>query len=172
MNRYIAICLVLAGCVHAPPPKVPPPAGPEATKLVLANFPGPGESNLAALKGQVVLLDFWATWCGPCHDAAKGVEKLHQRYGLRVVVYGISIDDDPADIPEFLKQQGVTYPILLDPGAALAGPRFGLESIPAMVLIDRAGNVRFGHAGFDDAEAEQIVRELDTLLAEPATVRP
>lgn len=161
--------LGLTGClfVRPHPPKVKP--GDEQLDLVLPRFPGPGQVNLAELKGKVVLVDFWATWCGPCHDAAVAYQGLYQRYGAQgLEVYGISVDEDPNQIAGFVQQQGLTYPILRDPSAELCAPRFSLNSIPSVLLADRSGKIRFTHAGFSDAELSVLTREIEDLLAEPA----
>ena len=166
---YLVMALALAACTSTQP--VPPTVKPGAERLnlTLANYPGPGESNLGALGGKVVLVDFWATWCGPCHEAAVAYEKLYQSHKVDgFVVYGVSVDDDTSGIDAFLKEQGVTYPIVLDPGAMKCGPKFDLSTIPAALLIDKGGHIRFAHSGYSDEEISKTESEIKQLLAEPA----
>jgi peroxiredoxin len=167
LNLLAAVCALAApGCATA---KHDPGASAQnkELKLVLPNVPGPGDSNLGALKGKVVLVDFWATWCGPCHDAARAYEKLYQRFhadGLEV--YGVSIDEDASQIPAFVREQGISYPIVLDQGGDVAQGKFDLSMVPSVMLVDRAGRIRFMHAGFDDAELSRTTSEVQQLLAE------
>jgi cytochrome c biogenesis protein CcmG/thiol:disulfide interchange protein DsbE len=174
--RHISICLflgLLTACATARAPQPQVKAGVDRLQLVLNTFPGPGDANLGALTGKVVLVDFWATWCGPCHEAATGYQGLYQRFHARgLEVYGVSLDEDTRGIPEFLREQGVTYPTRLDPGAAVSGQKFGLQSIPAAILADRKGVVRFAHAGFGDEELAQLSIEIEQLLGEPSPASP
>ena len=152
------------------PPSVKP--GHDQLDLVLANFPGPGQSNLGALRGKVVLVDFWATWCEPCHEAASGYEKLYTQFHAQgLEVYGVSVDEDTNQVADFLQKQGVTYPILLDPSAQLSQDRFDLAMIPAVLIADRTGKIRFTHAGWDDGELSLLTGEIQQLLAEPPPAR-
>jgi peroxiredoxin len=170
MTRLTALAaLLLAGCAHASatPPSAPP--GKDQLELILPAFPGPGQVNLGALRGKVLLVDFWATWCGPCHEAATAYQKLYvDLRGQGLEVYGVSLDEDASQIPDFLKAQGVTYPIALDPSGAVSAPRFDLGSIPAVLIVDRTGKIRFTHAGFDPGELAQTTSEIRQLLAEPS----
>jgi len=172
--RRLALAFVLAvltcGCATSKP-TTSSVAGTEL-KLVLPKVPGPGEVNLGALKGKVVLVDFWATWCGPCHEASRAYEKLYQRFhadGLEV--YGVSIDEDASMIPAFVQEQGITYPIVLDEGGELAQSRFSLEMVPAVLLVDRSGRIRFQHGGFDEGELARTTAEIQKRLNEPPPAR-
>ncbi|MBS2026695.1 MAG: TlpA family protein disulfide reductase [Deltaproteobacteria bacterium] len=172
ISTYLVVGLALAACTTTQP--VPPTVKPGDARLnlTLANYPGPGESNLGALGGKVVLIDFWATWCGPCHEAAVAYEKLYQAHKADgFVVYGVSLDDEPSGIDAFLKEQGVTYPIVLDPSGAKCASRFELATIPAALLVDRSGHVRFAHSGYSDEEVSKTESEIKQLLAEPAPVQ-
>ena len=179
MRRGLLALLLAAGCATAQPRSDLPPPPPaksivgQPLKLVLPHYGSSGDANLGALKGKVVLIDFWATWCGPCHDAAKAYEVLFSELrGQGLEVYGVSVDEDPRFIANFLMDMGVTYPILLDPGADAATGTLGIESIPATIVVDRAGIVHSLHSGFDASTLADTEAELKALLAQPAPTQP
>ncbi len=98
--------------------------------------------SLAAYKGKVVLLDFWATWCVPCREEIPHFLALQKKYGARgFAVIGVSMDDDAKPIPAFVKKYGVTYPVAL--GDAALGDKYGgVLGLPVAFVIDRAGVIR------------------------------
>ncbi len=123
--------------------------------------------SLAGLRGQVVLVNFWATWCPPCRAEMPGFEKVYEEKKDRgLVILGIAEDDDgPVPVSAFVVERGITYPIAMYTPATerLFG---GINAIPTTFLIDRAGRIRFQVRGsFARPALEQAV---DRLLAEPA----
>jgi thiol-disulfide isomerase/thioredoxin len=120
--------------------------------------------SLAALRGKVVLIDFWATWCGPCRDEVPQLIELQRTYEPRgVQLVGIAMDDDAEPVRDFIRVQPPNYPIVI--GDAELGERFGgVLGLPVKFLIDRDGRVAGQHAGAVDPAA--LARELDALLAE------
>jgi peroxiredoxin len=96
---------------------------------------------LRDLKGKVVLLNFWATWCPPCLREMPSMEGAHQRYRARgLAVVGIAVDTDPAVVTPYLKERKITFPIGFDPKSRVADA-YGVRALPATFLIDRAGQV-------------------------------
>lgn len=125
----------------------------------------PQLARLDHLHGQVVLLDFWATWCGPCVDSLPAIERVHRRYqdqGLMV----LSINSDDAHKARaLLRSLGATLPLFADDGTT--ADRYRVSTIPHLVLVDRHGIIRHVHRGIaDEAELDQHVR---ALLAPPPT---
>jgi len=112
--------------------------------------------DLAKWRGKVVLVDFWATWCGPCRRAVPAVVNIYRKQhdkGFEIV--GISLDKDRDQMLQFTKDKGMAWPQYFD-GKVWRNDlstRFGIEGIPAMWLVDKQGRVRNTEAG-DDLEAE------------------
>ncbi len=155
------------------------PVGSEAPDFKLPRAGG-GEVRLGDLRGQVVVLDFWATWCGPCRAAMPAVQRLYERYrGRPVAVFGVncferSTNADPA---AFMRERQLTYPLLLG-GSVVAAERYKVTGIPAFYLIGPDGRVLYAAAGFSEAIEAEIVRQIDAALAalgaasQPAASQP
>lgn len=120
--------------------------------------------QLSGLKGKVVLVDFWASWCAPCRDSMPFLEKLHKTYGDRgLVVVGVNIDNDLAAAQKFLKDMSVSFTIVNDSDKRVA-KSYAPPTMPSSYLIDRQGKVRLVHAGFKASDAGRIDAEVKSLL--------
>ncbi len=121
------------------------------------------------LRGQVILLDFWASWCGPCKRSFPAMEALRQKYKDQgITILAISVDEKQENMDRFVKETGVTFPILRDAQKKLASTA-DVHAMPTSFLIDRAGKIRFIHTGFDpDKTPGQYAEEIDRLLKENA----
>lgn len=117
--------------------------------------------NLEDYKGKVVMLDFWATWCGPCRIEIPDFVQFQERYGSEgLVVIGISVDDGPDPVVDFYKEFKMNYPVALgdDRLAELYG---GVLGLPTTFLIGRDGRIYRKHVGATDpAQIEQEIKEL------------
>jgi len=105
--------------------------------------------SLADLRGEPVLLNFWATWCTPCKAETPFIESLYREYGKRgVQVVGVSLDSPESgdEVRSWIRKMGVTYRILRD-GRQVALDRFSLVGIPATYLLDADGTIRFARLG-------------------------
>jgi len=120
------------------PPTFPRPA----PSFALNDLSGTALSN-ESLKGQVVLLDFWATWCVPCRKSMPELQAVHDKYAPRGVrVVGVSIDEgDPAKVKAFVTSKKFTYPIAIDSQKSPAWDAFRVKAVPAAYLIDREGRI-------------------------------
>ena len=115
-------------------------------------------------RGEVVVVNFWASWCGPCRKEQPGLERLWREYRDRgVQVLGINFQDDRAAARTYLEEFDVTYPSVPDDGLLAHG--FGVPYLPATILVDRSGEMRYRLLG---AQEEAAVRGyVEELLAEP-----
>lgn len=124
--------------------------------------------TLAALRGKVVLLDFWASWCAPCRRSFPWMNDLQQRHAAAgFAVLAVNVDHDRALADAFLREVPVSFRLEFDPAGALA-QRFDVQAMPTSFLLDRHGQVRMRHAGFREAQRAAREDELKKLLEERA----
>jgi thiol-disulfide isomerase/thioredoxin len=157
-----ALALPLLGaCAHAASPtNLLPPA-------VLAKYPEGGPLDLGGERGNVLVLDFWATWCEPCKAALPEWETLAASYRDRGVrLYAVSVDEDLNKLAEFLREVKVTMPVLVDHKLALSEGQLHLTMVPTAVFIDRNGYIRSTHQGYAPADVKTFAKEIDPLLNE------
>src|SRR5262249_50279634 len=119
-------------------------------------------------KGKVVLLDFWATWWGPCLRGVPNVKADHERfYDCGVDVVGISLDDDSRALTDFLQKEKLAWPTLLEADSSKRGfdaplaKKFGVDGIPATFLLDRSGKV-----AAISVRGDELGKQIEKLLAE------
>jgi len=124
-------------------------------------------ASIGALRGRVVVLDFWATWCGPCRYVAPVLSNMQTRYGAQGLSV-VGITTDPSDVAaSFRERTDMRYPVASDPRAETSRA-YGVSSLPTLFVIDKRGVVRDVSVGYDptaDARLDAMVR---SLLAEPA----
>ena len=129
---------------------------------------GGGTFTLADHKGKVVVLDFWATWCGPCVAGLPVVTSVTKEYAPKGVVFAaVNLEEDPKLVAEFMKKKGWEFTVALDSDSAVSN-LYGVTGIPHSVIIDKQGVIRHVQVGFGGAaQAEKQLREeLDELIAE------
>jgi cytochrome c biogenesis protein CcmG, thiol:disulfide interchange protein DsbE len=131
---------------------------PPAPAFTLPRLDAEGELSLASLRGKAVVVNFWASWCGPCEDEAPVLEaawREHRDEGL--VVVGIDYDDFRTDARNFAKRNGMTYPLVYDRGGNMA-KEYGLTGVPETFFIDRQGRL-VGEPVVGGIEARDELRE-------------
>lgn len=118
------------------------------------------------LKGKVVLVDFWASWCGPCKESFPVMEELHQKYASKgLVILAVNVDEDSAAMKDFLKDHKVTFTIVRDASKKLVGTA-NIASMPTSFVIGADGKVVSIHKGFHGKEtAKEYAAEFDKLLS-------
>jgi thiol-disulfide isomerase/thioredoxin len=123
--------------------------------------------SIGALRGHVVLLDFWATWCGPCRVVIPKLGALQARYGAQgLSVLGVSTED-AQDVALFAQRMSVHYAVAVDKHAQTTRS-YGVMSLPTLVVIDRRGVVRDVAIGYDSSEDARLESSIRSLLAEQA----
>jgi cytochrome c biogenesis protein CcmG/thiol:disulfide interchange protein DsbE len=144
----VALVAVLAVGLRRPAHRLPSPlVGRAAPAFTLPLLDG-GVLGSADLRGQVVVVNFWASWCYPaCYDEAPHLQRLWERYRSRgVVVVGVNIQDTEAAARDFVRRFGQTFPVGMDRSGTIAID-FGVVGVPETYLIDRQGRIVFKHAG-------------------------
>ena len=103
--------------------------------------------SLADLKGQVVLINFWASWCGPCRQEMPVLEQLYKKYkSAGFTLLGVNVEPKSAEAEGFLKSTPVSFPILFDPDSKVS-KLYEVSGMPSTVILDRTGKVRYIHHG-------------------------
>jgi len=124
--------------------------------------------RLSAYRGQVVLVNVWATWCPPCREEMPSMERLHQRLKDRgFVLLAVSQDEGgPEVVKRFVDQMKVTFPVLLDPQGEV-GRKYGVWGFPESFLLDREGRIVERVIGPRDWASPAQVAQIEGLLAAP-----
>lgn len=157
--------ILLAALFVISNPNVHQLVGKNAIGFTLLSIEGK-KISLDAHKGEVVVINFWATWCNPCQEELPEFEKLQQRYrerGLKILT--ISVDSNLENVRGFIKKNDLKLTALWDHKKRLA-EAYSVEAMPSTYLIDRFGVIRYVHKGFSRAEFKRIEAETTGLLDE------
>lgn len=155
----LAAFLFIALTAHALAPGETPPA------IDMPDQAGK-QVDLNALKGKVVLIDFWASWCGPCREEMPVLEALHKKYASQgLVIVGINIDNNPKKMNNFLKGNPASFRIVHDRKLNVAA-KYEPATMPSSYFVGRGGKIRYVHEGFRKKDAEELEARIQSLLAE------
>ena len=122
------------------------------------------EGTLPALKGKIVLVDFWASWCLPCAESFPVMDALQKKYGDRLVVLAVNVDDQAAKMEKFLAKHPVSLTVVRDAQQKLVAT-VEPPTMPTSFILDATGKVKFIHAGFHgDESRNQYITEIESLL--------
>ena len=122
--------------------------------------------RLADLRGTVVVVNFWATWCPPCVEETPALNRLQQRIASRGgMVLGVSVDEDATAYARFLVQQGVIYPTYRDPSKKIAVD-YGTSIYPETYIVDRSGHIARKIIGPQEWDSPELLAYLDSLLGQ------
>lgn len=121
--------------------------------------------SLSELRGRVVLVSFWATWCGPCRLELPQLQKLYEQYRDRgVEIAAISVDRRASEVAPFARRLCLSFPVLL--GDAVVRSAYRVMSLPSLFIIDRAGVIRYRHTGYAPGMEGVVAEHVEALLAE------
>ena len=122
--------------------------------------------KLSELRGEVVMLNFWASWCGPCRQEMPLLEKIHKKYKrLGFTLLGVNVEENSSDAKNYLKDVKVTFPILFD-STQKTSKLYDVSAMPTTILIDRNGNKRFIHKGYKPGYENDYKKLIKKLLRE------
>ncbi len=142
-------------------------AADKAADFTLRDLAGQ-EVHLADLSGKVVVLSFWATWCGPCKEEMPHLNKLYgEKKDAGLVVLSISTDDarSASKVKPFIEKMGYSFPVLLDRESTVIGTYNPAKTLPFTVLIDRKGNISHVASGYNPGDEVAIAQKVEALLA-------
>jgi peroxiredoxin len=122
--------------------------------------------SLDKLKGQVVMLNFWASWCGPCRQEMPLLEQMSKRYSsLGFTLVGVNVDTDSKDAEAWLAKTPVSFPILFDRESKVS-KLYSVQAMPSTIFIDRKGNVRAMHRGYKPGDESEYLNQIRALVKE------
>ena len=157
---FIAVSL-LTQCSRSPSSGESPEVGSPAPDFKLQDLEGRAVS-LDQFRGRIVMLDFWATWCGPCLLTMPVLENLAKEYPQDLKLLAINVAEPPDLVRSFVRQRNISSTVLLDQEGKV-GDMYGSESIPMQVLIDRTGVVRRVTVGYSSTLANQLRSAIEQL---------
>ncbi len=159
--RFLKLC-ALAAIVAASGALAASADGGAAPSFTLTTPAGASDS-LSQYKGQVVMLNFWATWCGPCQQEMPLLDQIYQQFKpAGFTLLGINVDTDKSAVLKLLARKPVSFPVLLDPKNRVSD-EYHVEEMPSTIIIDRNGVIRYVHRGYkpgDENEYQDKIRQL------------
>jgi len=122
--------------------------------------------RLEELRGEVVMLNFWASWCGPCRQEMPLMNDIYKEYkDLGFTILAVNVDEDSADADRFLTAVPVDFPVLYD-NESKVSEIYNVDAMPTTVLIDRDGNKRFHHRGYKPGYEDEYAKQVKALVRE------
>ena len=159
--------LLLAGLIACAAPALAGDATAPAPAFTLASRAG-GQVSLADLKGQVVMINFWASWCGPCRQEFPALDQIYAKYKpMGFTLVAINVESEKSDAEKFLAKTPASFPILFDPDNKVSG-LYGVSAMPTTVLVDRQGRVRWLHRAYKPGDEAAYIEQIRAALREKA----
>ncbi len=166
MHRLRLVLTLLFGLLLVCAPPVPASAdlkGKPAPDFALRSLDGKNR-RLSEMRGEVVMINFWATWCGPCREEMPLLDRIYQQYrpvGFQVL--GVNVDEAGSRAGDMAKSLGVTFPVLFDDDKSVSR-LYDIGSMPMTVLIARDGTVRYLHKGYQHGVEADYLDQIRQLL--------
>ncbi len=122
--------------------------------------------RLSEYRGQVVMINFWASWCGPCRQEMPLLEDMYKRYqSLGFTILGVNVEEDSSKAKRLLKEIPVSFPILFD-NRNQVSKMYNVVAMPSTVLVDRDGNMRYLHKGYKPGYEKEYQKQVRALVRE------
>jgi peroxiredoxin len=164
-SRISTFILAVALTAAAALPAASMAAGTPAAAFQLPAAAG-AQVSLADLKGQVVLINFWASWCGPCRQEMPVLDQLYRKYKTAgFTLLGVNVEPKSGDAMSFLKATPVSFPILFDTQSKVS-TLYEVSGMPSTVIVDRKGNIRYVHHGYKPGDEGQYQDQIRSLMRE------
>ncbi len=158
------IAALTAALLVALPALATAPNGP-APEFTLTERGG-APLSLSKYKGQVVMLNFWASWCGPCKTEMPLLENIYKKYNrMGFTLIGVNVEPDSKDADAWLKQTPVSFPVIYDKDSKVS-KLYDVSGMPSTVIIDRKGNIRVLHRGYKPGDENEYLDSIRTLVRE------
>jgi thiol-disulfide isomerase/thioredoxin len=143
--------------------------GKKAPEFKAEKVAGEGPASIAEAAGKVTIVDFWATFCGPCKKSFPKYQELVDQYGSDLAVIAVSVDDpddaDKAKLEDFVKETGVKFAVVWDKEKS-AVKQYAPPKMPTSFILDKEGVVKHVHAGYGDGEEDKIGEEIKALIGQ------
>jgi thiol-disulfide isomerase/thioredoxin len=160
LPSFLALILVFPAAAAVPEDKHPGAAAPAKAATDTTEF------DLTAFRGQVVYLDFWASWCAPCRKSFPWMRGMQERYAKRgFAVVAVNLDRDPKSAQGFLEKNAAPFRVIYDPKGTLA-KAYKVAAMPSSYIYDRSGRQRASQQGFKDSDRNVLETQILDLLAE------
>jgi peroxiredoxin len=155
---------MIAALIIALPAVAAAPSGP-APQFTLPSKAG-SEVSLAQYKGQVVMLNFWASWCEPCRHEMPLLEDIYKKYNkLGFTLIGVNVEPDSKAADDWLKQTPVSFPVLYDKDSKVSR-LYNVAGMPTTVIIDRKGNLRYLHVSYKPGDEGDYLNNIRAMIRE------
>jgi len=162
-NRIAVVAAALA--IALPALALAGPAGPPAPQFTLTTRAG-RDVSLTQYRGQVVMINFWASWCGPCRQEMPLLESIYKKYNkLGFTLLGVNVEPDSKAADDWLKATPVTFPILYDKESKVS-KLYDVAGMPSTVIIDRSGKLRVLHRGYKPGDENEYLDSIRSLIRE------
>ncbi len=160
-NRFAALMAILTLVL----PAWAAAADVQAPAFTLQSVDGKPVS-LAQYKGDVVMINFWASWCGPCRQEMPLLDSIYKQYkDMGFVLLGVNVEPDAHSANAWLKKTPVSYPVLYDPDSQVS-QLYQVQAMPTTVIIDRKGIVRYVHNGYLPGDENQYMNSIRSLIVQ------
>jgi peroxiredoxin len=162
ISRFLLLLILYMGLTENVPAETVQDAAPDFTLKSQKN----GNLKLSELRGKVILINFWASWCGPCRQEMPVLDELYRHYrSLDFTILGVNVEQNSDDAESLLKDVPVSFPILFDTENKIS-KLYGVKGMPSTVLVDRDGKIRYVHMGYQPGVEAEYQTQIRALIRE------